>query len=401
MFRRDLQRSGVTPNQVDPDSDRLWVARVAGGPLTGCSAGGGLVFTCSPATNEVVALEAQNGQTRWRVAVGDAVDTPPTFYRSRLYFGSADGWVYCLRAEDGAEVWRYRVAPAERLVGAFGRLESDWPVPGSVLVHDGLVYAAAGRSSFLDGGIFASVLDAASGRLIEQKRVASSHDMNVGTGRLFAEETGALSDLLVCDRETDAVYMRTRRLFSLAQDGQDPVEKPLSQVALLYALGGLRDDNWFSRTRWFIGDKSHADYMVFDPEHVYGIRARPNRSANGGFFTPGQKGFELFAASREPNRKKAQPDDWSVHVPVRVSAMVATGKVLFAAGTPDILDPQDPWAAYEGRRGGVLLVVNAETGDMHRKLELSAAPSFDGMAASDGRLYLATRDGRLLCFGEQ
>lgn len=399
MFRRDIQRTGVTPKEVDPASGQLWKARAGSDPLTGCTAGGDLLFTTCPATNEVVALHTEEGQAEWRFRVAAAVDTPPTFYRRRLYFGCADGWVYCLRASDGAEIWRFRAAPDDRLVGAFGRLQSAWPVHGSIIVHDDLVYVVAGRSSFLDGGIFASVLDAASGRLMEQKRVASSHDMKVGTGRLFAEETGALSDLLVCDEEANAVYMRDQRLFPLASSAQGSKEKPLSEVGLLHALGGLRDDNWFSRTRWFIGNKPYAEYMVFDSERVYGVRARPKRSANGGFFTPEQKGYELFAASREAEGKKGPSGDWSVRVPVRVSAMVVTGRVLFAAGTPDVLDAQDPWVAYEGRNGGVLLVVDADSGNLHRKLDLNAAPSFDGMSASSGRLYLATRDGQVLCFG--
>ena len=36
------------------------------------------------------------------------VDGPPTAYRGTLRFGSADGWVYCLRTTDG------RLFPATR-----------------------------------------------------------------------------------------------------------------------------------------------------------------------------------------------------------------------------------------------------------------------------------------------
>ena len=68
-------------------------------------------------------------------------------------FGSRDGWVYCLRADDGTEVWRTRAAPAEQYVVAFGQVESAWPVPGSVAVKDGLVLLSAGRSHGVDGGL--------------------------------------------------------------------------------------------------------------------------------------------------------------------------------------------------------------------------------------------------------
>ena len=36
--------------------------------------------------------------------------------------------------------------------------------------------------------------------------------------------------------------------------------------------------------------------------------------------------------------------------PERVRAMVLAGETLFAAGPPDLLDPEDPLAAFEGRR---------------------------------------------------
>ena len=79
--------------------------------------------------------------------------------------------------------------------------------------------------------------------------------------------------------------------------------------------------------------------------------------------------------------------------------MVKAGRVLFAAGTPDVLEADDPWAAYEGRRGGSLVVVDADNGHIVRTVDLQAAPSYDGMSASAGRLHVATRDGRVLCFG--
>ena len=65
-------------------------------------------------------------------------------------------------------------------VGAFGQLESAWPVSGSVLVLDDQVYAAAGRSSFLDGGIFLYCLDPATGKLLKSRSAYGP----------FAEETG-------------------------------------------------------------------------------------------------------------------------------------------------------------------------------------------------------------------
>ena len=56
-----------------------------------------------------------------------------------LIFGSADGKVYCLDASTGAMGWSFLAAPEERLISVFGKLESTWPVHGSVIIKNGEV----------------------------------------------------------------------------------------------------------------------------------------------------------------------------------------------------------------------------------------------------------------------
>ena len=92
-------------------------------------------------------------------------------------------------------------------------------------------------------------------------------------------------------------------------------------------------------------------------------------------------------------------DKWCITVPVRVTAMILAGDTLVAAGTPDVLYPTDPWAAYEGRKGGRLLVVSAAAGTIKSELKLTSAPVPDGLAAAAGRLLMSTVDGKLTCFG--
>ena len=72
---------------------------------------------------------------------------------------------------------------------------------------------------------------------------------------------------------------------------------------------------------------------------------------------------------------------------------------LFAAGTPDTLDPEDPLAAFEGRAGASLQVFSTADGRLLETYALPSEPAFDGLCAAQGRLYLVTRDGRLLCYG--
>jgi hypothetical protein len=80
--------------------------------------------------------------------------------------------------------------------------------------------------------------------------------------------------------------------------------------------------------------------------------------------------------------------------------MVLAGQTLFIAGPPDVLDPKDPLAAFEGRAGGELLAVSAADGSTLGRWKLKSSPVFDGLIVAGGRLFVATTDGRLLCLGK-
>jgi hypothetical protein len=96
---------------------------------------------------------------------------------------------------------------------------------------------------------------------------------------------------------------------------------------------------------------------------------------------------------------RGTPTVWQEYLPVRIEAMALTQDTLFAAGPPDVFSPDDPLAALEGRRGGVLLAIDPATGKRVSETKIPGAPRFDGMSAADGRLYLSAVDGTMTCFG--
>ena len=85
------------------------------------------------------------------------------------------------------------------------------------------------------------------------------------------------------------------------------------------------------------------------------------------FFVPGTKGYRLFAKPYRPGQDEESfrktKKKWSVHIPVRVRAMVLAGDKLFVAGPPDVVPDDDPAAAFEGRRGAELWAISAKTGE--------------------------------------
>ena len=423
-YRHDTNRSGATDAEIPRSLTSVWQVDLGGAVTSPVVADGRVIVACKT-SRDVVCLGEADGREQWRYTPAGRLDTPPTISGGRVVFGCSGGYVTCLRATDGALIWRFRAAPRERLVGAFGAMESAWPVHGSVLVVDDTAYCTAGRSSFLDGGIYAYAIKLETGEVVAREEIRSVQDMAVDYGRGQSIDTGVLSDLLVAHE--GGVYMRQRPLFRKSEKGMIARQ--------LHATGGMLDNSWFHRTRWFLGGAPFAEYLVYDDRGVCGVRARKKPGGYGGLFAPGAKGFELFAADHVPPasrkgeaapaakpKRKAKPkgsskktgrpggqsgpgfarvpkDRWSVHIPIRVTAMVLAGEKLIAAGTPDVIVPGDAWAAYEGRKGGKLLVVSTADGKIEAELELAAPPVLDGLAVVGRRLYLSTTDGKVTCLG--
>ena len=96
----------------------------------------------------VRAANVADGTLHWEAYTGGAVRFAPEFASGRLFIGSSDGYVYCFDAGNGNTLWKFRAAAADRKIAVHGRLLSNWPVGSGVLVDDGVVYAAAGITSY-------------------------------------------------------------------------------------------------------------------------------------------------------------------------------------------------------------------------------------------------------------
>ena len=399
-FRANTSRSGSIKRPVSANLKERWKTDV-GGNIGPVAVAENKVFVPVIDQHRVVALDCSTGKVLWDFTAGGRVDTPPTIYRGMALFGSADGWAYCLRCSDGKLIWARHVAPQYRLVGSIGQLESAWPVHGSILVADtssgAVAYLAAGRSSYLDGGIHFYALRPETGEVLEH-RVEYSPDPE--TGKMpdgdASNVPGMLVDILVGDGS--AVWMRRHQVFGESKEKQQHV----------FATGGFRDDTWFNRTTWSVGNANHAQFLVFDQSTAYGIEAFLSTSRKKPF-TAGAKGYHLFAKALKGSRtvkstgrkKKGRPTGtflWSTYIPVRGNAMALAGDALFVAGTPDTVDPDDPLAAFEGRKGGVLCAMSSGDGTKLSQYELESPPVLDGVAAANGRLYVSQMNGSVICF---
>lgn len=430
MYRHDPRRTGSVATDVPDALEKKWEVSLTGA-ITPPVVAQKRLLVAEKDAHTIHAFDADTGRLRWSYTAGGRVDSPPTVHRGLVLFGSADGHVYCLRLADGEEVWRFQAAPREHRIGAFGQVESAWPVHGSVVVQPDvtaepprpLVYCSAGRSTFLDGGIHIYALEPQTGKVIHQTTLDGPWpDPNEDSGGAGYMD-GAKSDILVSDGAD--LFLHQERFRSDLKRFPAPMEQLAkeyggyrlypefrergSTAKRMIATRGFLDDSYNEGTYWTYDNRwpgwdrhmnrvwAYGQILAVDQnETLYGVHVFTDVvRVRRGFF-PDTKGYRLFA--REFHAKK---DKWSVFIPVRVRAMVAAGDKLFIAGPPDVVPENDPLAALEGRLGALLWVFSA--GDGKRLAEiarLESPPVYDGLIAATGRLYVCTEEGSVLCFDQ-
>jgi len=386
MFRHDSMRTGSVDTTVPDGLALLWRVKV-GGKVAPPIVVSDRLYASLVDEHHVACLDVADGRKLWEFAAGARIDSPPTYHKGSILFGSADGWVYCLRAADGQMAWRFRAAPEGRLIGAFGQLESVWPVHGSVLVQNGVVYFAAGRSSHLDGGIRMCGIDASSGKLLHHTKLEGPAYAVGDIEQNFKLPMGFLPDILMGDGTS--IHMRSTTF-------DNELKRKTGGQPSLRTRTGFLDDSYFKRIPWTLGRGGAARLIVHDKRSVYYVRMFDTLRGLDPtvFFTPGRKGYLLFAKNVDGKKNV-----WSGRVPVRIRAMVLAASRLFVAGPPDVVDRKDPLGAFEGRKGGLLYVFDSASGKRLSEHALPFPPVFNGAAAARGRLYVAQVDGSIACFG--
>jgi len=344
-YRHDAWRSGATPSALPGTGWRQrWVAapaRAAGpgltaeweenpfvhGRLSAPVAAAGCVFVAVPDEHRVVALDAATGQTRWSYTAGGRVDLPPTIHEGLCLFGAHDGWVYCLTAAEGALVWKFRAAPADWRIPAYGQLESPWPVPGNVLVDQGRACFAAGRHPLSDGGVVACALDPRTGRLLWETAVT-----NLGL-------TNWYSPMLTPKQKIGVDF--------------EPVDVM------------VRDGSALAMSRW-----------QFDPKNgACTLQLTSTNYQAGGLAVPrGLWGYGIRQTKQVTLRPPAAFDREGVRL------LPGQAALLLAGG-----------AAIHVTTNGVVKLPGQE-------LNAGGQAVHDGLISAYGRLYLATREGRVLCW---
>jgi len=392
-YRHDVERSGASRITVSPRLGPAWKTAL-GGRLSAPTVAAGKVLVASIDTHTLHALDAATGRSLWSFTAGARIDSPPTYYRGLVLFGSADGFIYALRATDGALAWRFRGAPVDCRLMAWEQLESAWPVHGSVLIHKGVLYATAGRNMYLDGGLRLIRLNAVSGELLGEtimndRDPESGEDMHLAYLKKTQGNTMpvAHSDILSCDGRH--IWLRSQKITlqgKRIEIGLKSVQEQPPEDFHIFCQNGFLDDSYFFRSYWTYGRRVSGGYggwfqagqlvpsgriLCVDDQHVYGYGRKPAFMINASVLE-----YQLFAAdrtvtaeaianvqrargrmnTRSPWRNASSSDwrlryffpdsdlsavlfRWKLDQPSMITrAMVVAGDTLFVAGPPDLID---------------------------------------------------------------
>jgi outer membrane protein assembly factor BamB len=122
------------------------------------------MFVSSTVNDAVCAYDTRTGKELWRFFAEGPIRTAPACGDGRVVVASDDGHLYCLSADSGRQIWRFRGGPRDRRIVGNQRLISTWPARGGPVIVDGRVYFAVGVWPFM--GTFIYAADLSTGRIL-------------------------------------------------------------------------------------------------------------------------------------------------------------------------------------------------------------------------------------------
>lgn len=393
MFRANMERGNAVKANVGDKPVKIWEATIGlGGKSFGVMSGertgltqpvcaGGIVIVSEIDSQRVVAIDAASGKQKWVFAVGSRVDFSPTLYKGLCLIAAKDGWVYCLNASDGTLAWKLLITPRERLIGGHDKLESLWPMVSDVLIVNGICYVSAGLSFDHLGGVRAVAFKPETGEIVWSQTYYDEKHIGYGSGScanmLVASKTAKGIELemdgALIDPTTGKILKRTGSIpGTLRGAGMDD-----------FLGGGVS----IPRNAEDRGPVGFSDSKIFGKTIAFDKDLSVAYTSSSGSETWLFKGKLNIYAKKDAGKQNLweKPD-----TEMTVDDFVLTPQYIYAVGHYQRVkkDPE-------------LLVISRDDGTIITTVSVPGYPVYMGMCASGNRLYLATREGKLLCFGNE
>ncbi|OGV72925.1 MAG: hypothetical protein A3K19_20870 [Lentisphaerae bacterium RIFOXYB12_FULL_65_16] len=409
MWRCDAQRSAVTPERLPETLSLAWSrslptpAPAWDDPQLGFDLVdtpvivGDRLFVGSSRNGCLTALNAGTGEELWRFWTNGPVRLPPAAHGANIIVASDDGYLYCVDQATGKEIWRFFAGLAPKTLLGNGRLASMWAVRGGPAVHNGRLYFAAGVWPFMGVSIYA--LDPDSGRAVWTNDSAGVF----GTNQVYDQYkqywgTSPQGALALCGDTLVVPSCRAQPLLLNAANG-----------ALQRAEAGWKSYGGGGDSRLAVSDAYlFVGGFIFDREKMLPICLNAADPALKPLpVLPILDGNVLGVATAKTlevyDMTQPQRKTYSGNYGVRLVRTDAASLWHATLAQPPTAMIKAGGRLYVGSTGKLLaFAANPAPGT-------EPAPAwqqeFDGtpqeLAAANGRLFVATREGRLYCFAGQ
>ncbi|MCA8982433.1 MAG: PQQ-binding-like beta-propeller repeat protein [Planctomycetaceae bacterium] len=436
MYRGNLERTGSTNESIATPLKPHWIYNAPGAPRLSWSSAEGRViegklighrvkyddaihpvvvgehvYFGSSVDHQMHCRNLRTGELIWSYFADGPIRLAPQVTNGHVYFGSDDGYAYCLNAENGTLVWKVRGGPADEWLLARGEMISRWPIRTGVLVDAGVAYFGAGIFPHEDVYVRAvnaengaslwtqdniSAQDAGRNDLSPQGYLLASQDI------LYVPSGGTLPAAF--DRKTgEFLHKRTfpwrstaggviGGVQALLADGQLYASGPHHLIALDQKTGDI-GYGWFAGRQMVVsGEQAYVvtgELVARLNREQYAINSRERQAlelqlANDTRGLTGATGAkrEELQAKVEKARARLQEIalvgiDWQQPT-TDDAALLATGNLLFVGGT-------DRVSAY-----------SIDKGDLVWQTAVQGAAR--GLVLANGQLLVSTNRGHIYAF---
>ena len=436
MWRCNPGRTGATDETLPEKLDRLWSVRLPKYQLAWPNESrmhfdasyepvvlGKALFVGSPLDGSVSAYDTETGRMKWKFHTEGPVRFAPVAWKKRLFVASDDGRVYCLNADTGKADWVFRAVPEDRpdlrLLGN-NRLVSYWPVRGGPVLANGKLFFASGL--WPAQGVFVYALDPESGRVIWKNeklgyiaKVLIDHQkyqdsglspqgyLVVSGGKLLVPNGRSMPAAL--DPKTGKLlYYRQAYRYGhcrVTANGKYVFVGRATVMDLETGLdmGSIRfspdKDKIPKKHAHFVGISAYYPYKfvpgcdawsVLSPDTAYSIH-------RGTFCAYDLRNPKMTTYEKIYDKAKYYPNKWnpekSWSFPTKYANRKWPSRALIRAGN-----------RLYGNTGHVLLAVELpKKGGKPRRVWKMRATTPTAMIAADGKLFVVTESGQIICYG--
>ena len=375
-YQGNNSRTPYTNMHMPEETETKWSIDATTAMPTAPVVAGGMVFI-GDRKGVVQAIDA-DGHRQWKAYTGGAVYFPPAVARGRVYAGSADGWVYAFEAATGRRLWRFRVGPADRRIPVYGKLISTWPVAGGVVVHKGVVYAAAGIAHY--DGTYVAALDAVTGKV-----------------KWYNDESGALSEKVNSGISLQGNLSIQRN--ELCFTGGGVYQTARYDLETGKCLNNPHEGlNSRFHTAFYAYFPEYAQYQSLNRGYPDGKLLRYNASYEGSQHSSLALMGSILKTEKPATRtdrptdgRRRQPQRnviWQDKLKMRFKGFVAADDILLAAGVKGAGDDVT----------SSLTAIRIKDGTALWRKELSAPVVKGGVAIdSKGRIVAVLENGKVVC----